>query len=189
MTTVPDSSPSPSGTVFSDAALIELRKTKLLMWARKLTRNYDEADDLVNDTIVVLMENYHKFIDIPGSGGLSAWAYRIMRNKFITGKRRSIHHPDTVAAMEYKFKLHNTVHPDEFLPDARKMFTAFIDLAEDQRRALLLSEMEGLSCEEAAAICGVSEGTIKSRISRGRDAMAKKIGEPRVPVDFRGRRT
>ena len=51
-------------------------------------------------------------------------------------------------------------------------------LPEGQRLALVLVDMHGLSVAEAALVLQVAEGTVKSRCSRGRDAMAELLREP-----------
>ena len=58
---------------------------------------------------------------------------------------------------------------------ARQVQAALLELRFEQRAVLLLREVEGLTCEEAAAALGVPEGTVKSRLSRAREAMRRKL--------------
>ena len=58
---------------------------------------------------------------------------------------------------------------------ARRVQAALLELRFDQRAVLVLREVQGLSCEEVAAALGVPEGTVKSRLSRAREAMRRKL--------------
>ena len=64
--------------------------------------------------------------------------------------------------------------------DYEDMRTALAKVPHDQREALLLVTAEGLSYEEAAAICGTAVGTIKSRVNRARQRLAELLGYDQV---------
>ena len=55
------------------------------------------------------------------------------------------------------------------------MQAALLQLSFDQRSVLVLREVEGLSCEEVAAALGIPEGTVKSRLSRAREALRERL--------------
>ena len=58
---------------------------------------------------------------------------------------------------------------------ARRVQAALLELRFEHRSVLVLREVEGLTCEEVAAALGVPEGTVKSRLSRAREAMRRKL--------------
>lgn len=128
-----------------------------------LARNRDRADDLVQDTIVRALSEAHRF---QAGTNLKAWMFTILRNLHYNELRK------------YRIRLQSLDDPVAYeapmLPsqlaslefgDFRR---AFWQLADDRREALILIGASGLSCEEAAKVCGCAKGTIKSRMSRAR---------------------
>ena len=148
------------------AALPNLRA-----FAMSLTHNLDAADDLVQDTILRAWKNLDRF---EVGTNLQAWLFTILRNGFYSQhrkKRREVEDPDG----SYAARLASA--PEQPAKcDVQDMLKAFRKLAVEHREALLLIVAEGLSYEEAARICGVAVGTIKSRVSRGRVRLAELLG-------------
>ena len=134
----------------------------LRAFARSLTRNYDNADDLVQDTVVRALAAAHKFE--PGSN-LKAWTFTILRNLFYNGLRKNgltqslddpmTHEPSVPANQEACLEF----------GDFRR---AFWQIGHDKRKALILVGIGGLSYEDTSKECRCAEGTVKSRVSRGR---------------------
>jgi len=135
---------------------------RLRIYALSLTRDRDRADDLVQETVVKALTGRHSFR--PGTN-FGAWLFRIQRNEFVSGLRRA---RPTVCLDDV---ISNTLsHPprQESGLIMREFLTAFHRLAHGQREALLLAVLEGYPYARIAEHCGVSVGTIKSRISRAR---------------------
>jgi RNA polymerase sigma-70 factor, ECF subfamily len=135
---------------------------RLRVYALSLTRDRDRADDLVQETVVKALAGRHSFR--PGTN-FGAWMFRIQRNEFISGLRRqrpTVCFDDVLAN---KLSQGPTQEGGLML---REFTKAFRVLADGQREALLLSVLEGWSYQQIAALSGVSVGTVKSRISRGR---------------------
>jgi RNA polymerase sigma-70 factor (ECF subfamily) len=136
-----------------EAAIPALRR-----YARALTRDSETADDIVQDTLVRALRSEHLFHD----GDVRAWLYTILtnlnRNRLRSLARRPTLTPikDSDAAM---------TGPDL---GSRDIARALDDLAEDQRAALLLVVLEGLTYREVAEIQGVPIGTVMSRLARAR---------------------
>ncbi len=136
-----------------EAAIPALRR-----YARALTRDSETADDIVQDTLVRALRSEHLFHD----GDVRAWLYTILtnlnRNRLRSLSRRPILTPikDSDAAM---------IGPDT---GSRDIARALDDLAEDQRAALLLVVLEGLTYREVAEVQGVPIGTVMSRLARAR---------------------
>lgn len=135
----------------------------LRAFARSLTRNASEADDLVQETLLRALASLHQFR--PGTN-MKAWLFRIERNVFYTNYRKR-HRECTVLAREVE-DIPWVDAPQEWSVKARAMENALAKLPHDQREALMLVSGTGLSYEEAAEICGCALGTIKSRVSRAR---------------------
>ena len=144
---------------------------RLRIYALSLTRDRDAADDLVHDTVIKALTGRRSFQ--PGTN-LAAWLFRIQRNEFISGLRRQ--RPSVPVDTAIAESLSHPAHQDSGLI-MREFVTAFAKLVPTQREALLLAVLEGLPYEVIAAHTGVSVGTVKSRISRGRVALQQMLAE------------
>jgi len=139
----------------------------LRAFAISLSGSVDRADDLVQETMLRAFGNIEKFT--PGTS-LQAWLFTILRNLFHSEHRRrkrEVEDPDGVWAGGLAVLPDQEAHLD--LSDFR---TAFATLSSDQREALVLVGAEGFTYEEAADICGVPVGTVKSRVNRARRRLA-----------------
>jgi len=156
---------------------------RLRIYALSLTRDRDAADDLVHDTVVKALSGRHSF---EAGTNLSAWVFRIQRNEFISGLRRT--RPTVPVDTAIADSLSHQPHQESRLV-MREFMSAFGKLASTQREALLLAVLEGQSYEVIAAHTGVSVGTVKSRISRARDMLERLLLEgdtaERKPADAR----
>jgi RNA polymerase sigma-70 factor (ECF subfamily) len=144
---------------------------RLRVYALSLTRDRDAADDLVHDTVVKALTGRLSFE--PGSN-LPAWVFRIQRNEFISGLRRT--RPAVPLDSAIAESLSHQPHQESRLV-MREFLSAFGKLAATQREALLLAVLEGQSYDVIAAHTGVSVGTVKSRISRARDTLERLLLE------------
>ena len=138
---------------------------RLRIYALSLTRNRDQADDLVHDTVVKALAGRQSF---QLRTNLAAWLFRIQRNEFISGLRRL--RPTVPVDTTVAEALSHPPHQESGLI-MREFLTAFAKLAPTQREALLLAVVEGQPYDVIAAHTGVSVGTVKSRISRARDRL------------------
>jgi len=143
----------------------------LRAFARSLCGNADQADDLVQETLVKAWRSRASFA--PGSN-LKAWLFTILRNTFLSERRKrkyEVHDTDGKLAMQLSVKGNQAGHMD--LLDFAK---AFATLPEEQREALILVGAEGFAYEDAALMCGCAVGTIKSRVNRARVKLAELLG-------------
>lgn len=142
--------------------------SSLRAFAVSLTRNGSAADDLVQETIVKAWKSFDSFK--PGTN-LRAWLFTILRNTFYSQRRkakREVADSDGEMAATLSVKPHHDGHLA--MADFR---SAFAELPDEQREALVLVGAEGMTYEEAAETCGVAIGTIKSRVNRGRKRLAQ----------------
>lgn len=152
-----------------DALLAAL--PSLRAFAISLTGDVEQADDLVQNTIVRALTHLHRFE--PGTN-LQAWMFTILRNQFHTDfrkRKREVEDPDGVFAAKLSAIPEQGGHLD--FEDFR---TALAKLSSDQREAILLVGAEGFSYEDAARICATKVGTIKSRVNRARMRLAELLG-------------
>jgi RNA polymerase sigma-70 factor (ECF subfamily) len=131
----------------------------LRRYARALTRDAEAADDLVQDTLVRALRSEHLF----HGGDIRSWVYTILtnlnRNRLRSLSRRPVMTP-----------IEETDAPGASGSEggARDIERALAALVEDQRVALLLVVLEGLSYREVAEVQGVPIGTVMSRLARAR---------------------
>jgi|SRR5579864_91715 len=142
----------------------------LRAFAISLSGNADRADDLVQETVVRAMANIDSFT--PGTN-MSAWLLTILRNLFRSQyrkRRREVEDPDGSYLASLKLP------PEQFgRLQFKELIEALPKLPYLQREALLLVAASGFTYDEAAAICGVAVGTIKSRVSRARQYLAELL--------------
>jgi RNA polymerase sigma-70 factor (ECF subfamily) len=138
---------------------IEVSIPALRRYARALTRDAEIADDLVQDTLVRALRSEHLF----HGGDIRSWLYTILTN-LNRNRLRSLARRPTISPID------ENDAPDASSPDAgrRDIERALADLAEEQRSALLLVALEGLSYREVAEVQGVPIGTVMSRLARAR---------------------
>jgi RNA polymerase sigma-70 factor (ECF subfamily) len=131
----------------------------LRRYARSLTRDADSADDLVQDTLVRALRSEHLF----HGGDVRSWMYTILTN-LNRNRLRSLARRPTLTPIE------DNDAPELAGPEAggRDIERALAALVEDQRTALLLVVLEGLSYREVAEVQGVPIGTVMSRLARAR---------------------
>jgi RNA polymerase sigma-70 factor (ECF subfamily) len=141
---------------------IEATIPALRRYARALTRNVETADDLVQDTLVRALRSEHLF----DGGDMRSWLYTILTN-LNRNRLRSLARRPLMSSIE------DDDAPDLAGPEAggRDIERALASLTEEQRTALLLVVLEGLTYREVAKVQGVPVGTVMSRLSRARAQM------------------
>ena len=144
---------------------------RLRAYARVLTRDANDADDLVQETLLKALTNINSF---KRGTMLRAWLFTIMRNSFYTNvKKRARERPGAEECVSGFL----TVMPDhDRIIHGKRMMAAIEKLPEHYREILILVVMLGESYEDAAALCGVAIGTVKSRVNRARKLVMEEMG-------------
>ncbi|BEV46681.1 sigma-70 family RNA polymerase sigma factor [Afipia carboxidovorans] len=137
---------------------VETMIPALRRYARALTHDREAADDLVQDTLVRALRAEKLFL----GGDLRAWLYTILTN-LNRNRRRSLARRPVLA--EYH---DDAPEPSGTEAEGRDIARALATLPDDQRSALLLVALEGLSYRDVAEIQGVPIGTVMSRLARAR---------------------
>src|SRR5437868_1416993 len=153
-------------------ARIEEEIPPLRRYARALTRNGTRCDDLVQDTLVRALAKEHLWQ--PGTN-MRAWLFTIMHNQNVNAVRSAMREGMTVDIEEQSSTLVATTDPT-VARQLHELDRALAKVPEEQRQVILLVGLEGMSYEDAAAILHVPVGTVRSRLSRGRDALRTLMG-------------
>jgi RNA polymerase sigma-70 factor (ECF subfamily) len=151
------------------AQLLEEQIPRLRRYARALSRDACRADDLVQSCLERAIAKQHLWQ--PGTD-LRAWLFTILHNQHVNEVRRSVREGVTVQVedMADHLPVESTASIKLELRDLR---TAMAKLAEEQRQVVLLVGLEGMQYEEVAQILGVPVGTVRSRLSRGREQLRR----------------
>jgi RNA polymerase sigma-70 factor (ECF subfamily) len=144
----------------------------LRAFARGLCGRADLADDLVQEAAAKAWAARERFVE---GTSLKAWTFTILRNHYLNEirkyRRETNLGDDTMhLLLADRARQEDGLHMDD-------LERALQQLPEERREALLLVGASGFTYEQAAEICGVAAGTMKSRVFRGRTALAQIIGE------------
>jgi RNA polymerase sigma-70 factor (ECF subfamily) len=147
--------------------LLEKEIPRLRRYARALTRDASRADDLVQSSLARALAKSHLWQ--PGTD-LRAWLFTILHNQHVNDVRRAVREGVVVAVEDVEPML--TVPSTQAATlQLRDLDRAMGRLPEEQRQVLLLVGLEGMRYEEVATVLNVPVGTVRSRLSRGRDML------------------
>lgn len=150
---------------------------RLRRFARSLSRNQHDADDLVQAAV----ERAWRHIDqLKPGASLASWMFGIMKNAWIDdrrarGRRGEVALPDDSGD-------HPAVNPADLDTTMWSVSAAMDKLPEEQRLAVALVLVEGLSYKEAAQVLEIPMGTLTSRLARARTALMGFLGDSSVGV-------
>ena len=168
------------------AELVADHQRMVLQLAMNLLGDRDEALDLSQEVFLRVFRTIYRF---RGQSSLRTWIYRIAvnqaRNRHRFWRRR--HRADQVSLDQHIATHGELLSSGESKPDrmfaqkelAERLQRALDHLPFDQRTAIVLREIDGLSYEEIAFSLGVAVGTVKSRLTRARQALRLELREAR----------
>ena len=155
------------------AELLEEQIPKLRRYARALCRgDAARADDLVQDCLLRAVAKQHLY---QPDTNLRSWLFTIMHNQNVNDIRRGAREGTVVNVDDFASQLVATSDPSASR-QLRELDQALAKLAQEQRQVILLVGLEGMSYEDAAAILRVPVGTVRSRLSRGRNNLRQLMG-------------
>ena len=150
----------------------------LYSFALKLSRSRDEAQDLVSETMLRALERWEQY---QLGTNARAWLFTILYRIFVSRKRR-------IDARELPLvedseggstrEVVGDADPEGHFYDSfvdEEVTRAIDDLPDEYRTAVVLSDLHGLRYAEIAAVLEIPEGTVKSRLFRGRRILQKKL--------------
>jgi RNA polymerase sigma-70 factor, ECF subfamily len=147
--------------------LLEGEVPRLRRYARALTRDPTRADDLVQSCLVRAIAKQHLWQ--PGTD-LRAWLFTILHNQHVNDVRRAVREGATVPVEDVAPVLTVDSNASASL-QLRDLERAIARLPDEQRQVILLVGLEGMRYEEVATILGIPIGTVRSRLSRGRESL------------------
>jgi RNA polymerase sigma-70 factor (ECF subfamily) len=151
------------------ARLLQNEIPRLRRYARALARDAARADDLVQSCLVRAIAKEHLWE--PGTD-LRAWLFTILHNQNVSEIRRSVREGVVVAVEDVASVL--TVAPRAGASlQLRDLERAIRLLPDEQRQVILLVGLEGMRYEEVAAVLDIPIGTVRSRLSRGREMLRR----------------
>jgi RNA polymerase sigma-70 factor, ECF subfamily len=168
------------GDVRAFETLLSRHYPQIRRYARAFVRSPQDADDLAQDAVLKVYRSVGRF---RYQSAFASWLFAIVRNVFLdhaksrAGQERlkedalQPHHDETPS---------ETPGPDAELAQQQeraRLWEAIRQVPVDFRTALVLFDVEGRSYDEIAAIENVSIGTVKSRLSRGRERLRRILGE------------
>jgi len=152
---------------------------RLYNFARWLTQNREEAEDLVQETYAKALKGFSSF---QLETNFRAWMYRILRNTFLTsrtGLRAALTVPLDSEDDGPELGVENET-PETILmkrSNSQLVQSAIDDLPVHYREALLLCEVEEMSYQEIAETLSIPIGTVMSRLSRARRTLRAHLGK------------
>ncbi len=182
---------SQRGDTEAFGALVEKYQKKILNVAYRMLGDYEEACETTQETFLSAFKAIGKF---RGDAAFSTWLYSICmnhsRNRLKERLQTNAHSGPSLNDPEaVEGALSSRAAGDDPLPDEtlarkelqEKVQTCINRLDADHREVLVLRDVQGMSYEEIAAVLKISDGTVKSRLFRARDALriqlAKVMGE------------
>lgn len=150
----------------------------LRRYAKALTRarQGEEADDLVQ---ACLERGLSKAESWRPDSNLRAWLFAILHNLHVSRLRRRA--PERVLAQRPIYQSATVIRPDAYV-ELTAVEQALDELPSEQREVILLVGLEGLTYDEVATVLQVPIGTVRSRLSRGREALRVLLDRPRSAV-------
>jgi RNA polymerase sigma-70 factor (ECF subfamily) len=145
--------------------------------AYRMTRNSEDAEDLVQETYFKAYKYYDKFQE---GTNFKAWLFKILKNTFINSYRKQQQQPPRTDFADIEGSFEQQISPEvteRLLSPEQELLSDVLDedvqramdtLPEDYRMAVVLADLEGFSYKEIAEILEVPVGTVMSRLYRGR---------------------
>jgi RNA polymerase sigma-70 factor (ECF subfamily) len=151
--------------------MVEAEIPRLRRYARALTRDVVRADDLVQSCLTRAVAKQHLW---QYGTDLRAWLFTIMHNQHVNDVRRGVREGISVELGEApRLTVQSNAIPRLELRDLERALT---NLPHGQREVILLVGLEGLRYYQVAEILNVPIGTVRSRLSRGRDQSCPLCG-------------
>lgn len=191
-----DSGESPSERLARYEADVLPLLDALYAGALRMTRNPDDASDLVQETVERAFRSFDQF---KAGTNIKAWLFRILTNSYINGYRKKQRQPTQSSTEDVEdwqmaaAESHTStglrsaeVEALDRLPDG-DVKRALAEIPEDFRIAVYLADVEGFAYREIAEIMGTPVGTVMSRLHRGRAQLREKLADYAVDRGLVGR--
>lgn len=148
---------------------------------RRMTGNDADAVDAAQDALIAVVRGLHRF---DGRSRFSTWVYRVTVNTCLDELRRRRRRPEPrdIDALARTTPA-SSAPVDSAVAERLDVDAALRALPPDFRAAVVLRDLCGLDYAEISEVLAVPAGTVRSRIARGRAALADRLGNPSRPAD------
>ena len=151
---------------------IEAEIPRLRRYAQALYRWQPDADDLVQECVLRALTKRHLWQE---GTDLRAWLFTILHNLYVNNVRHSARQGLTVDVSDLDRETQQIPSQDKRL-ELRDLDRALSLLPEEQKALIFLVGLEGMDYATAARVIGVPVGTVRSRLSRGREELRRLMG-------------
>ena len=158
--------------------LLGLHEKKMYAVCLRMCANQEDAQDCLQEAMLRI---YRSISGFKGQSSFSTWIYRVAMNTCLDELRKkknkqaasldSLLDTGWSPSDDYDTPEHHAIEGER----KKAIRTAISELPDDMRSAIVLRDIEGFSYEEISEMLGINVGTIKSRISRGREKLREKI--------------
>ncbi|HAC60466.1 RNA polymerase sigma factor [Parvibaculum sp.] len=162
---------------------VEREIPHLRRFAHSLCGSAEEGDDLVQDALERAWRKRHSW---RREGSIRGWLFRILYRVFLNSRRARKPAAADVDAESLADPANVRLSPQEARLTADDLRRGLEALPDEQRAAVLLVALEGVSYDEAASMLDVPIGTLRSRLFRGREALRRTMSDvERMPARLR----
>ena len=152
--------------------LLRRHQDRIYAVCRRMAGNDADALDATQDALIAIVRGLPRF---DGRAAFSTWAYRIATNACLDELRRRKRRPDPGLPDLEAAPRGGAPGLDATASDRLDLDAALSALPEDSRAPVVLRDQLGLDYAEIAEVLGIPPGTVRSRISRGRAALARGL--------------
>lgn len=153
--------------------LVQRHQDRVWSVARGVVGSHEDASDVAQEAFIAVLRHLDSFQE---GAAFTTWLHRITLRKAYDHLRRRVPDPVDPGAFAVERMEARDADPQSTGITQRAILEAIARLDEGFRDAVLLVDVAGLGVEEASAALGVAPGTIKSRVFRGRAALARELG-------------
>ena len=164
-------------------ALLRRHADRLHAVCRRVTGNDADALDATQEAMIAIVRGLDRF---DGRSAFSTWAYRVATNACLDELRRRRRRPEPTADEDLDVVAASSTGPGPSLDEVGERVdidAALATLAPEFRAAVVLRDLVGLDYAEIGEVLGAPVGTVKSRIARGRAALAAALGNPTLGAE------
>ena len=173
----------------------EAAMERLLMRAQEVAWRFslavcgrpDDAEDAMQEA---LLKTYRHMARLREADAFRPWLHRVVKNACLMSRRRRVHEPARVESLDEPASVDGGSRevpsrghdPEQMVTRTElrsRLRAALATLPAESRAVVFLREMEGLSTREVAEVMGMSEASVKTRLSRARRALQAVLAAPR----------
>ena len=160
--------------------LLERHEGRMYAVALRMCGNREDAQDCLQEAMLRI---YRAIVGFKGQSSFGTWVYRITMNTCLDELRRKKNRQNT--SLDSLLDMGWSPSDDQNAPEShamraetrRALNAAIAELPEDMRAAVVLRDIQGFAYDDIARMLEINVGTIKSRISRGREKLREKLKE------------